>query len=99
MSLIAGNKALSFKKLAQASQNKKIALVPIKDLQKTTGYIRGGCSPIGMKRDFDIYADQSFAKHQYIYLNAGTRGLLMKLNPQDMEQICTINYDDISTDL
>lgn len=99
VALIAGDRALSFKKLAQQSQNKKIALVPIKNLQKLTGYIRGGCSPIGMKRDFDIYADESFAKHDYIYLNAGTRGLLMKLNPQDLEQICAIHYGDISTDL
>lgn len=95
IALVAGHQALSLKALAKATQNKKMNLLPIQDLQKQTGYVRGGCSPIGLKKNFPIWADTSLASLDTLYINAGTRGVLLQLRPQDLEKIVLLNYDSI----
>ena len=78
---------LDFKALAQLSGNKSAALVPLKEVQPLTGYIRGGCSPIGGKREYPVYIEGDALKHERIAVNAGARGLLFVLSPQDLVRV------------
>jgi len=87
VALIAGNASLSFKKLAAISGNKKMAMVAVKDLQKHTGYIRGGCSPIGMKKQYAVYISAEAQELEKMYINAGTRGVLVGLAPVDLSRL------------
>lgn len=87
IAVINGNQTLNLKSAAKVSGNKKIALIPVKDLLNITGYIRGGCSPIGMKKPFPIFIDESAANFETIYVNAGMRGILVKLKPEDLLKI------------
>ena len=66
------------------SGNKKVDLIPMKELLPTTGYIRGGCSPVGMKKPFPTYIDESCILYDYIYVSAGVRGLQFKINPDTL---------------
>jgi Cys-tRNA(Pro)/Cys-tRNA(Cys) deacylase len=75
---------LSYKKLAKLSGNKKMTMLPLKDLQQTTGYVRGGCSPIGMKKAFPTWIDLSAEHKSSITVNAGQRGALIQLVPQQL---------------
>lgn len=79
VAVIAGDQQLNRKALAQLSGNKKVNLVPIAELQSLTGYIRGGCSPLGMKGNPPVYVDIT-AQERDIWINAGKRGLLMKVS-------------------
>ncbi len=92
VALVNGGEDLSLKKVAQASNNKKVTLLPIKALQTTTGYIRGGCSPIGMKKILPTYLDQQAAHLPYLYVNAGVRGLLLRLSPNDLQRVVPFTY-------
>lgn len=69
---------------AKASGNKKCDLIPVKELLPLTGYIRGGCSPIGMKKSFPTYIHETCLRFPYIYISAGQRGLQLKLDPKDL---------------
>ena len=64
--------------------NKKCDLIPVKELLPLTGYIRGGCSPIGMKKLFPTYIHRTCLDFPYIYVSAGIRGLQLKIAPQDL---------------
>ena len=95
VALVDGTQDLNLKKLAQASGNKKVALLPTKDLQAVTGYIRGGCSPIGMKKQFPIYMSALALECPKIYLNAGVRGLLLGVAPQSLVEPLSITCIDL----
>lgn len=82
--VIPGDKEVDLKLAAKASGNKKCDLIPMKDLLPLTGYIRGGCSPIGMKKLFPTYIHSTCLEFSYIYISAGQRGLQLKLNPNDL---------------
>ena len=75
---------LDLKVAAKESGNKKADLIPMKELLPVTGYIRGGCSPIGMKKEFPTFIHASCLKFEYIYISAGIRGLQIRLNPKDL---------------
>src|ERR1035438_508730 len=77
---------LNLKKAASASGNKNIELVKVKDLLNLTGYIRGGCSPIGMKKKFPVFIDETAQLFDEIYVSAGVRGMLIKLSPRSEER-------------
>ena len=87
---------LDLKKAARASQVKKIELIPLKDLQPITGYVRGGCSPIGMKRRFPVLIDEFATAHERIHVNAGARGLQAILAPGDLARACGGKFADIA---
>lgn len=78
------NTELNLKKAALAVEDKKIELIPVKDLLGITGYIRGGCSPIGMKKKFPTYIDETAILFDKIYVSAGVRGCQVILNPEDL---------------
>ncbi|MBO4804120.1 MAG: Cys-tRNA(Pro) deacylase [Muribaculaceae bacterium] len=80
--VIPGAEAVDLKKAAKVSGNKKVDLIPMKELLPTTGYIRGGCSPVGMKKPFPTYIDETCILYDYIYVSAGVRGLQFKIDPQ-----------------
>jgi Cys-tRNA(Pro)/Cys-tRNA(Cys) deacylase len=86
---------LNLKKAAAASGNKKIEMIKLKDLFPLTGYIRGGCSPIGMKKLFPTYVDETAQLFDQIYVSAGIRGTQVKLNPDDLLQTVKGVYVDL----
>ncbi|MCP4443420.1 MAG: Cys-tRNA(Pro) deacylase [Aureispira sp.] len=95
VAVVAGNESLSLKKLSKLSGNKKMAMVPVKELQQLTGYIRGGCSPVGMKKAFAVYISDQAQKLDWVYVNAGLRGLLFGCTPQDLLKVSNGQWADI----
>lgn len=75
---------LDLKVAASISGNKSCAMLHVKDLLATTGYIRGGCSPIGMKKPFPTYICEAANLYDYIFVSAGIRGLQLKIAPSDL---------------
>ena len=83
MAVIPGDTELDLKALAAASGDRKIHLVPVRELQKITGYIRGGVTAIGAKKAYPVYADKSIERFDVISISAGIRGLQILLSPED----------------
>lgn len=86
---------LNLKKAATASGNKKVEMIKLKDLFPLTGYVRGGCSPIGMKKLFLTYIDETAQLFEMIFVSAGMRGMQIKLSPDDLLKIIDGNYADL----
>ncbi|MCI7430744.1 MAG: Cys-tRNA(Pro) deacylase [Bacteroidales bacterium] len=82
--VVPGDKEVDLKLAAKVSGNKSCALIPVKDLLGLTGYIRGGCSPIGMKKHFPTYIHDTCRQFPFIYVSAGMRGLQMRIAPDDL---------------
>ncbi len=82
--VVPGNGEVDLKAAAKVSGNKSAALIPMKELLPVTGYIRGGCSPIGMKRRFPTFFDASCLDFDRIYVSAGVRGLQLKISPSEL---------------
>lgn len=96
--VIPGEHEVDLKLAAKASGNKKCDLIPMKELLPLTGYIRGGCTPIGMKKPFPTYIHESCLNYPYIYISAGQRGLQLKLDPNDLikevhAEVCILFHD------
>ena len=79
-----GNFEVDLKVAARISGNKNCEMLHVKELLSTTGYIRGGCSPIGMKKPFPTFIHESALLYDSIYVSAGIRGLQLKIAPQDL---------------
>ncbi|MCT4593801.1 MAG: Cys-tRNA(Pro) deacylase [Anaeromicrobium sp.] len=84
---IPGDKNVNFKSLAKVSGNKKVEMIPLKDVQKITGYIRGGVSPIGMKKAYATFIHESALEFRKIYVSAGIRGQQLYLDPKDLIKV------------
>lgn len=82
--VIPGNFEVDLKVAAKISGNKSCEMLHMKELLPTTGYIRGGCSPIGMKKTFPTFIHESALLYDYIYISAGQRGLQLKINPDQL---------------
>ena len=82
--VVPGDAEVGLKALAKASGNKKVEMILMKDLLGVTGYIRGGCSPIGMKKRFSTYIHSSATDFSVIYISAGVRGLQIEIAPSDL---------------
>ena len=82
--VIPGDKEVDLKAAAKVSGNKKCEMIPMKELLPSTGYIRGGCSPIGMKKPLPTYFHSSATDHPRIYISAGVRGLQIAIAPTDL---------------
>lgn len=82
--VIPGAEELDLKKAAKLSGNKSCEMIPMKELLPITGYIRGACSPIGMKKRFATYIHESCNAFNRIYISAGKRGLQLYLSPQEL---------------
>ena len=93
--VVPGNTEVDLKKAAKAAGAKKAEMIPMKELLPLTGYIRGGCSPIGMKKPFPTFFHQSALDFDVIYVSAGVRGLQLKINPQDLISYVRANVTDL----
>lgn len=93
---IPGDCEINLKKLASLSGNKKVNLVPLKDVNKLTGYIRGGVSPVGMKKSYPFFLDESAMKYDKIYISAGQRGMQFHLDPRDLVSLTKGTVGDLT---
>lgn len=84
--VIPGDFEVDLKVAARISGNKNCEMLHMKELLPNTGYIRGGCSPIGMKKKLPTFIHESCLLYDYIYISAGQRGLQLKLRPRDLIQ-------------
>lgn len=96
--IIPGGDEIDLKKAALASSNKKVSMIPMKELEPLTGYIRGGCSPLGMKKNFPVYIDNSAFDQPIIYISAGVRGMQIKLAPADLVIACNAKRSTIAAE-
>lgn len=96
VAVIPSNQELDLKKIAKESGNKKVELLHLRDLENLTGYIRGGCSPVGMKKLFPTYFDQSALNFATIMVSAGKRGLQMELAPNDLAGLVRGKFVDLT---
>lgn len=97
--VVPGNHEVDLKAAARASGNKWVEMIPMKELLPTTGYIRGGCSPIGMKKRFPTYIHSSALDFPFIYISAGVRGLQLKLAPQELIDFVGAEVGEISSEM
>jgi Cys-tRNA(Pro)/Cys-tRNA(Cys) deacylase len=93
--VIPGNFELNLKKAAKASGSKSIEMIKVKELQPLTGYIRGGCSPIGMKKLFPTFIDETAQLNEKIYCSAGIRGMQLHLSPLDLANVTEAEFADL----
>ena len=84
VAIIPGHEEVDLKKAARVSGNKNAEMVQMKELLPLTGYIRGACSPVGMKKQYPTYIHESCLNYETIFVSAGMRGLQLKLNPRDL---------------
>lgn len=89
------DKEIDFKKAAKVVGEKSIELVPVKEIQGLTGYIRGGCTPIGMKKLFKTIIQESAKEHEEIIISGGKLGLQILLNPKDLIMVVNGEYGDV----
>lgn len=95
--VIPGDMEVDLKALAKVSGNKKVEMIPMKDLLQVTGYIRGGCSPIGMKKRFPTYFHTTAMQQDVIYVSAGVRGLQIEIAPQDLIDFVQAAVEEVAT--
>ena len=89
---------LDLKKVARAVGDKKVEMLPMKELLPTTGYIRGGCSPIGMKKKFPTYIEETAILFDEIAVSAGIRGAQVILNPEDLKAYTEAEYASLTVE-
>ena len=94
--VVPGNAEVDLKKAAKLSGNKNAAMVHQKELLPLTGYIRGGCSPLGMKKPYPVYIHESCNLFGFIYVSAGQRGLQLKINPMDLITVTGAVMGDVA---
>ncbi len=93
--IIPGAADLDLKKAAHVSGNKNAALIPLKSLFDLTGYVRGGCSPLAMKKKFSTYLDETCILYDHIFVSAGIRGLQLQINPHYLLQAANATLADL----
>lgn len=87
---------LDLKKTAKAFGEKKVEMIPVKDLLKVTGYIRGGCSPIGMKKQLPTVIDETACLFDKIYVSAGVRGAMLGIEPDKLADFVGAKTVDVT---
>lgn len=86
---------LDLKKAAKASGSKKVEMIPQKKLLPLTGYVHGGCSPVGMKKEFKTFIDSSAENLDFFYISGGKVGMQIKLNPKELVNLIDGEFADI----
>lgn len=86
---------LDLKKAAKISGNKKVEMIHVKELLSLTGYIRGGCSPVGMKKQYPTYIEETAIIYDEIGVSAGMRGAQMLMNPEKLIDYCRMTPADL----
>jgi Cys-tRNA(Pro)/Cys-tRNA(Cys) deacylase len=93
---IPADSELDLKKTALAAKEKSIDLVPMKDILPLTGYVRGGCSPVGMKKQFPVFIDETAQLFDTISVSAGERGVQVILAPEDLSGFLNAGFADLT---
>lgn len=93
---IPGHGELDLKRVARLIDNKKVDLIPMKEILNLTGYVRGGCSPLAMKKQYPTFLDASALDYPYIVVSAGLRGAQLKLAPQDLVKASQARVDRLT---
>lgn len=96
--VVPAEKELDLKKAATAVGKKNIEMIPQKELFPLTGYVHGGCSPVGMKKEFETFLDSSAKDKDYIFISGGKIGIQIKINPDDLVGAINGKYFEISKD-
>lgn len=96
--VVPAEKELDLKKAATAAGTKNIEMIPQKELLPLTGYVHGGCSPVGMKKEFETFLDSSAKDKEYIFISGGKIGIQIKINPDDLVGAIDGKYFEISKD-
>lgn len=99
MACIPGDVELDLKKFASVTGNKKVELVAVKEIQGLTGYIRGGVSPLGTKKKYPLYLDETALLHESISVSAGQRGLQIIIAPEDLQRAAQAALADLAKPL
>ena len=86
---------LDLKNAAKIAGEKKVEMIPVKDILKHTGYIRGGCSPIGLKRDYRTFIHESAKELDFMIVSAGKIGHQIKLNPNDLVEVVSGKFENL----
>lgn len=86
---------LDLKKCAKVSGEKKLEMIHVKDINKFTGYIRGGCSPLGMKKQYDTFVQEEALKLDKIVFSGGKIGLQIEMDPKDLEKVIKVKFEDV----
>lgn len=89
---------LDLKKAAKAVSEKSISMIPQKELLPLTGYVHGGCSPIGMKKSFQTTIHESAENFEEIFFSAGKVGYQVEVAVKDLEKVVRVSYADVCTD-
>ena len=97
--VVPGNHEVDLKAAARASGNKWVDMIPMKELLPTAGYIRGGCTPIGMKKRFPTYIHSTALNFPFIYISAGVRGLQIKISPTDLIDFVGAEVGELSVEM
>ncbi|MCH3917113.1 MAG: Cys-tRNA(Pro) deacylase [Spirochaetia bacterium] len=87
---------ISMKKARQLTGSKTMDLIRLEDLQKVTGYVRGGCSPLGMKKQFMTFIEEVAQLEDYIFVSGGQRGIQLKVKPDDLLEAAEARYADFT---
>lgn len=95
--VIPGNCEVDLKKAARVAGAKKAEMIHVKELLPLTGYIRGGCSPIGMKKPFPTFIHTTALDHEAIFVSAGQRGLQIKIDPRQLVDFVNATVADVAT--
>lgn len=93
--VIPGNAELNLKKAAAASGNKSVEMIKAKDLLSVTGYIRGGCSPIGMLKKYPTFIEEASQLFDNVFFSAGIRGMQILLSPLDLADVTGAAFADL----
>lgn len=93
--VIPGSCELDLKKAAKAAGGKSLSMVKVAELQGLTGYVRGGCSPLGMKRKYPVYVDETARLFPDVSVSAGIRGMQVILSPDDLASLASASWADL----
>lgn len=89
------NYDLDLRKAAKATNSKRVSLIHLKALLPLTGYVRGGCSPLAMKKAFPTFIEETATMHPMIFVNAGKKGLQIGLSPLHLKEACQADFADL----
>ena len=96
MAIVPGPRNLSLRKLAQVAGDKRAEMVDVSELQRLTGFLKGGVSPLGGRREYPIYVDQSIHQHARVSISAGQRGLQILIAPDDLIRVTHATVADLT---
>ena len=96
MACIPAAASLDLKKAARATGDKHVEMVALNEVLPLTGYVRGGCSPLGARKDYPVYLDESAILQERIFVSAGQRGVQLRLAPDDLLRVSGGRYADLA---